>query len=432
LWWNHLQSEAEVNMSREQVSIAIVGAGAGLMAAIHAGRCAEGRGGPIVAFDGARTIGAKILVAGGGRCNVTHHEVLPEDYAGSSRNAIRKVLRAYPVEAVVDFFAAEGVTLKREETGKLFPTTNKARTVLDALLRSVESAGVELRHPARIESIDRLEDGFHILGDGLDVHARRLILCTGGKALPKTGSDGLGLEIVQGLGHTVTSAIHPALVPLLLPDGDGVCELSGIAAPVTLSIRTGEGRPIAAYSAPILCTHFGISGPVVLDASRYLLADRAAGGSADAYVDWLPDEDRGAFERTMLSASGQTTCQGILRGRFPERLLRMLLVAGGVDALDRVRTLTKARRIAFLESLFNHRLEVVGDRGYTFAEATAGGVPLSEVRLDSMESRIVPGLHLAGEICDVDGRVGGFNFQWAWASGFLAGRAATVATTRAT
>ena len=172
-----------------------------------------------------------------------------------------------------------------------------------------------------------------------------------------------------------------------------------------------------------LCTHFGISGPVVLDASRHLLAARAEGDAAEARVDWLPDEDRDAFEGSMLSASGQTTCQGILRGRFPERLLRMLLLAGGVEATDRVRTLTRARRLEFLDVLFDHRLEVVGDRGYTFAEATAGGVPLSEIRLDTMESRIVPGLHLAGEICDVDGRVGGFNFQWAWASGFLAGRA---------
>ncbi len=410
--------------SREPISVAIVGAGAaGLMAAIHAGRSSEGRAGPIVAFDGAAKIGAKILVAGGGRCNVTHHEVLPEDYAGSSRNAIRKVLRAYPVDAVVEFFAAEGVELKREETGKLFPVTDKARTVLDALLHSVESAGVELRHPVRVESIERTPEGFGIKGPGIDALADRVILCTGGKALPKTGSDGLGLELVQKLGHTVTTTVHPALVPLLLPDGDPICDLSGIAAPVTLSIRSGSGRSIAAYSAPLLCTHFGISGPVVLDASRHLLAARAEGDAAEARVDWLPDEDRDAFEGSMLSASGQTTCQGILRGRFPERLLRMLLLAGGVEATDRVRTLTRARRLEFLDVLFDHRLEVVGDRGYTFAEATAGGVPLSEIRLDTMESRIVPGLHLAGEICDVDGRVGGFNFQWAWASGFLAGRA---------
>ena len=413
-------------MSVESVDVLIVGAGAaGLMAAIHAGR-ASGPDVRILVVDGARKIGAKILVAGGGRCNVTHHEVRPEDYGGSSRNAIRKVLRAYPVDAVVEFFAAEGVALKREETGKLFPTTDKARTVLDALLGAVSKAGVELRHPVRVESIERREDGFLVSGPDFQATARRVVLCTGGKALPKSGSDGAGLEIARQLGHSITDAVHPALVPLVLADVDPIRELGGIAAPVTLTIRGGNGRAIAEYSAPLLCTHFGVSGPVVLDASRYLLAARAGGDEADAVVRWLPDEDRGEFERSMLGASGGATCQSILKGRLPDRLLRMLLHAAGVEPTDRVRGLTRDRRRALLDALFEHPLVVVGDRGYTFAEATAGGVPLAEIRLDSMESRVVPGLHLAGELCDVDGRVGGFNFQWAWASGRVAGAAAAT------
>ncbi|MCP4012789.1 MAG: aminoacetone oxidase family FAD-binding enzyme, partial [Phycisphaeraceae bacterium] len=380
----------------------------------------------ILVVDGARKIGAELLVAGGGQCNVTHHEVRPEDYGGSSRNAIRKVLRAYPVDAVVEFFAAEGVALKREETGKLFPTTDKARTVLDALLDAVSKAGVELRHPVRVESIERREDGFLVSGPDFQATARRVVLCTGGKALPKSGSDGAGLEIARQLGHSITDAVHPALVPLVLADVDPIRELGGIAAPVTLTIRGGNGRAIAEYSAPLLCTHFGVSGPVVLDASRYLLAARAGGDEADAVVRWLPDEDRGEFERSMLGASGGATCQSILKGRLPDRLLRMLLHAAGVEPTDRVRGLTRDRRRALLDALFEHPLVVVGDRGYTFAEATAGGVPLAEIRLDSMESRVVPGLHLAGELCDVDGRVGGFNFQWAWASGRVAGAAAAT------
>lgn len=413
-------------MSVESVDVLIVGAGAaGLMAAIHAGR-ASGPDVRILVVDGARKIGAKILVAGGGRCNVTHHEVRPEDYGGSSRNAIRKVLRAYPVDAVVEFFAAEGVALKREETGKLFPTTDKARTVLDALLGAVSRAGVELRHPVRVESVERREEGFIVSGPDFQATARRVVLCTGGKALPKSGSDGAGLEIARRLGHSITDAVHPALVPLVLADVDPIRELGGIAAPVTLTIRGGNGRSIAEYSAPLLCTHFGVSGPVVLDASRYLLAARADGDEADAVVRWLPDEDRGEFERSMLGASGGATCQSILKGSLPDRLLRMLLHAAGVEPTDRVRGLTRDRRRALLDALFEHPLVVVGDRGYTFAEATAGGVPLAEIRLDSMESRVVPGLHLAGELCDVDGRVGGFNFQWAWASGRVAGAAAAT------
>jgi len=413
-------------VSVESVDVLIVGAGAaGLMAAIHAGR-ASGPDVRILVVDGARKIGAKILVAGGGRCNVTHHEVRPEDYGGSSRNAIRKVLRAYPVDAVVEFFAAEGVALKREETGKLFPTTDKARTVLDALLGAVSRAGVELRHPVRVESVERREEGFIVSGPDFQATARRVVLCTGGKALPKSGSDGAGLEIARRLGHSITDAVHPALVPLVLADVDPIRELGGIAAPVTLTIRGGNGRSIAEYSAPLLCTHFGVSGPVVLDASRYLLAARADGDEADAVVRWLPDEDRGEFERSMLGASGGATCQSILKGSLPDRLLRMLLHAAGVEPTDRVRGLTRDRRRALLDALFEHPLVVVGDRGYTFAEATAGGVPLAEIRLDSMESRVVPGLHLAGELCDVDGRVGGFNFQWAWASGRVAGAAAAT------
>ena len=418
-------------MRRESIDVLVVGAGAaGLMASVHAGRAA-GPDARIVAVDGARKVGMKILVAGGGRCNVTHHEVLPEDYAGSSRNAIRKVLRAYPVEAVVDFFAAEGVRLKREETGKLFPTTDRARTVLDALLNAVSSAGVELRHPIRIESIERRDDGFHVTGPGFAANAGRVVLCTGGKALPKSGSDGMGLEIVRSLGHSVTEAVHPALVPLILAEADPIRELGGIATPVRLSVRGESGRNIAEYTAPMLCTHFGISGPVVLDASRHLLSARAAGDQAEAFVRWLPEEDREGFERTMIGAPSGMTCQSMLKGRLPDRLLRALLHVSGVEPTDRVRGLTRERRRALLDVLFDHPLVVVGDRGYTFAEATAGGVPLSEIRLDSMESRVVPGLHLAGEICDVDGRVGGFNFQWAWASGWIAGRAvaATVGAT---
>ncbi len=414
-------------MNTAPVDVLVVGAGAaGLMAGIHAGR-GSGADARVLVVDGARKIGAKILVAGGGRCNVTHHEVRPEDYGGSSRNAIRKVLRAYPVEAVVEFFAAEGVTLKREETGKLFPTTDKARTVLDALLGALEKARVELLHPVRIESVERRGDAFVVAGPEFEAIARRVVLCTGGKALPKSGSDGAGLEIARGLGHSITDAVHPALVPLVLADVDPIRELGGIAAPVTLTIRAGNGRAIAEYTAPILCTHFGVSGPVVLDASRYLLAARAAGDDATAAVQWLPGDARAEFEQAMLGASGGATCQSMLKGRLPDRLLRMLLHAAGVEPTDRVRSLTRPRRRALLDALFDHPLVVVGDRGYTFAEATAGGVPLSEIKLDSMESRVVPGLHLAGELCDVDGRVGGFNFQWAWASGRVAGAAAAKA-----
>ncbi len=410
----------------ERVSIAIVGAGAaGLMAAIHAARTDPQA--QVVLLDGARRVGAKILVAGGGRCNVTHWRVRPEDYAGSTRPAIRKVLGRYPVEAVAGFFEELGVQLKREETGKLFPVSDRAQSVLQALLDAGRDAGVDLRFPRRVHRIDHTPDGrFRIAGDRVALLADRVILSTGGKALPKTGSDGGGYQLARHLGHTITDQVHPALVPLRLREGDPLCAIKGIATPARLRVTNERGRTVAEYTAPLLCTHFGVSGPVVLDASRHLLALEEAGHPGMAWVNWLPEVDRSSFESDMLGAAGDATIGSTLRGLLPERLVGTLSRLAGLEPSDHVRSLRKDARRRLLESIFAHPLEVVGDRGYTFAEATAGGVPLSEVKLDSMESRRVPGLHLAGEILDVDGRVGGFNFQWAWASGYVAGTAAAT------
>ena len=416
--------------SPERCDVVIVGAGAaGLMAGIHAARVL-GDSGRVIGLDGARRIGMKILVAGGGRCNVTHHQVRPEDYAGSSQPAIRKVLGRFPVKRTVEFFEELGVELKQESTGKLFPVTDRAKTVLGALLDAWRDAGAELRFPRRVESIDFLSPGFHIRGEGTDLIADRVILTPGGKALPKSGSDGSGYQLARSLGHTITDAVHPALVPLVLRGGSELRDLSGIAAEVGMEVRDGRGRRIAGYAAPLLCTHFGVSGPVVLDASRHLLAARLAGDAeAHVIVDWLPDDDRAAFEATLLGSKGGQTIAGLLRGKLPERMVLTLSMVAGLQASDRVRGLSREARGRLLTTLFEHRIPVEGDRGYTHAEATAGGVPLSEVRLDTMESRKIPGLHLAGEILDVDGRVGGFNFQWAWASGHLAGTAAAKAGT---
>src|SRR5690606_4421502 len=247
------------------IDLAVVGAGAaGLMAAIQAARAAPLR---VVALDGARTLGAKILVAGGGRCNVTHHAVEASDFAGSSPAAIARVLREFPVAATIGFFRDLGVELKREPTGKLFPVTDRARTVLDALLGAARAAGVELRHPCRVEAIEPLGDRFRLRGAWGELIARRVILAAGGQALPRSGSDGSGVALARRLGHRSTATIFPALVPLLLPDGHWLRALSGLAAPARVEVRTGTGRRVVRFEGDLLCTHFGISGPVVLDAS---------------------------------------------------------------------------------------------------------------------------------------------------------------------
>lgn len=409
----------------DRVDVAIVGAGAaGLMAAIQAARAAPGL--RILLLDGARAPGAKILVAGGGRCNVTHFEVAATDFAGSSRNAIAKVLRELPVAATIEFFREIGVVLKREPTGKLFPVTDQARTVLDALLRAAREAGVRLLYPRKVTAIRRADVGFVLAGEWGEVAARRVILAAGGQALPKSGSDGSGYGLARALGHTTTATIFPSLVPLVVANDHWLPAVQGIAVPARIEIRAGSGKRLASFRGDLLCTHFGLSGPVVLDASRHFLAARQAEPKARFEVAFLPDataEDLGVE----LANLGRRSLGRWLAEKLPDRLADALLTSAGLNPAANALRLKKEERQALLRALLEHEIPIAGDRGFTYAEATAGGVPLDQIRPESMESRLCPGLHLCGEILDVDGRIGGFNFQWAWASGTVAGRGATAA-----
>jgi predicted Rossmann fold flavoprotein len=407
-----------------QYELAIVGAGAaGLMAAIYAGRTARARGErpSIVLLDGARTLGAKILVAGGGRCNVTHDVVDPAAFAGSTPPAIRKVLGRFGVPDTVRFFAEAGVTLKREETGKLFPVTDRARTVLDALLAAARSAGVSIVHPWRVEDISRTASGFMVRGPAGEIAVRRVVLATGGRALPKSGSDGHGYELARRLGHTTTERILPGLVPLLLAERCFIRGLSGLTVETAITLRSETGKGLRAFRGSTLCTHFGISGPPVLDISRYWRNAQLDDPGAHLTLDWLPELSAPGLD-ALLATRGGTAVGAALRAILPERLADALCREAGIERAASFDRLSRDARRRLLSTACSYRLPVTGDRGFTHAEVTAGGVPLSETKLETLESRVCPGLYLVGEILDVDGRIGGFNFQWAWASGFVAGR----------
>jgi len=400
------------------------------MAGISAGRAARDANRParIVALDGARTIGAKILVAGGGRCNVTHHAGGPEDFAGASRNAIAKILRAFTFEDTARFFRDLGVELKREPTGKLFPVTDSARTVLSALLNESSRLGVEIRHPWRVDRIEPADAGLRVVSTtGETIHASRVILATGGRALPKSGSDGRGFAIAMSLGHTITPRVFPALAPLKLDtERTTICELRGVATPARLEVRTGAGKRRYQTTGDTLITHFGLSGPAPMDASRHLTEARADDPDAGCFINWRPDTSPDALDQALLSA-GKRTAARFLAQHLPERLARWLCETAGVDPATPCAALTRAQRRSLVRSTTEWPAPVTGDRGFTHAEATAGGVPLTEIRLDTMQSRPCQRLHLCGEILDVDGRIGGFNFQWAWSSGYLAGHGAIAA-----
>jgi hypothetical protein len=309
------------------------------------------------------------------------------------------------------------VKLKREETGKLFPVTDRARTVLDALVGAARAAGVVIRHPWRVAAI---EPGFVLRSaDGAALDSGRVVLATGGRSLPKTGSDGGGYALAVALGHTLTRRVFPALVPLTLPRGHFLCGLSGLSAPATLEVRGGSGGRLHAFTGPVLCTHFGLSGPAVLDVSRYLTDARFDDPDARLFASWLPGESVESVDAALRDAPAARVLAPL-----PERLARALCDAANASWSTPAHQLRREARRALARAATDLPLPVTGDRGWAYAEVTAGGVPLAELDLGTLESRRCPGLSLCGEICDVDGRIGGFNFQWAWASGYVAGVAA--------
>jgi predicted Rossmann fold flavoprotein len=253
----------------------------------------------------------------------------------------------------------------------------------------------------------------------------RIIVATGGKSIPKSGSDGFGYELVRSLGHSITSPVTPGLVPLTLSRDHFLCALTGVTLDATIELRSGTGKRMVSFTNSTLLTHFGLSGPSVLDISRYYLHAIASDPKAMLFANWLPGTSEGALDREMQTLKTKTI-GGFLRERLPERLVHALCDHAGVDSSTRGNALTREKRRAVATAVCGLELPVTGSRGYNYAEVTAGGVPLSELHLDTMESRVCPGLYLCGEICDVDGRIGGFNFQWAWSSGFVAGTAAAA------
>lgn len=432
--------------------LAVIGAGAaGLMAAIAAARQAPDLG--IVVFDGATRLGAKILIAGGGRCNVTHHAVSERDFHGSSPAPIRRVLRAFDVEATRAFFQAEGVALKQEATGKLFPVTDRARDVLDALLSAARRAGVKIEHPKRVTAIHRetgtgkrepgttsqvTGTGDGVQGDSSFVvettsgsyrEIRAVILATGGRSVPRTGSDGSGYALATSLGLPLTPHVFPALVPLRLPEGHALTRLSGLATDVRLVVVSATGRHLHAVDGALLCTHQGVSGPAVLDVSRSWQAACLDDRQAGVLVRWLPDVAPEEFDRRLQQHGARPVRRAL--APLPDRLADVLCRLADVDPDQSGATLGREARRRLVAVTTGWPLPVTGTRGFEVAEVTAGGVPLSALT-SGLEARDHPGVFVCGELCDVDGRIGGFNFQWAWASGTVAGRAAAVRLTTGT
>jgi hypothetical protein len=414
--------------------IAVVGAGAaGLATAIFTQRNFN-RGGPtprstnrsVLLLDGARQPGAKILVSGGSRCNVTNAVVSDTDFWGGRRAIIRRILRAFPVGDTIAFFREIGVGLHEEADGKLFPDSQRARDVLQALLDETNRTGVTLTAGTRVLGVERKADGFRLATSRGDIHATRVVLATGGQSLPKSGSDGGGFEVARRLGHAMVPTT-PALVPLLLAGGTGSIhrELSGVAQPVELVLRV-DRAVLARLTGSLLWTHFGISGPVTLNMSRHWLRAQLEGRSAALVANFCPArnfEDVDAWWTQRTTEKPLTTLATGLSIILPASVAAAIAERVGLDAETTLAHFKRDDRRRLAHALTEWPLDVTGSRGYTYAEATAGGVDLGEIDPATMQSRVCPGLFLVGEILDVDGRIGGFNFQWAWSSAHVAAAA---------
>ena len=400
--------------------VAVAGAGAaGLMAGIAAAES----GARVVLLEKTRRAGVKILMSGGTRCNITHstnNRGIVEAYGPPGR-FLHSALAAFGVEDVLDFFHGEGVATKVEETGKIFPVSNRATDVLQALLARLDRSGARLLFENPVRGIELGEDVFHLRTDTQTIQARRVILTTGGKSYPGSGTTGDGYAMATALGHGLVPP-RPALVPLTV-DGAWIAELRGLTLP-DVSVRILDaGKPLLSRRGSLLFAHFGLSGPVVLDVSR-VVSGHERPQSLIGEIDFLPamtDADLDEKIRQETASEGKKLLAAVLSSWVPRRLVDLLLARAGLAVDRRAAALSKVDRGKLVASLKRMQVPLTGTMGFGKAEVTAGGIPLDEVDSRTMQSKRVPGLFLAGEILDLDGPIGGYNFQAAWSTGWLAG-----------
>jgi predicted Rossmann fold flavoprotein len=407
-------------MAADCWDVVVIGAGAaGLVAAL---RAAE-RGRRTLLMEKNRKPGVKILMSGGTRCNLTHatdNRGIVEAYGPPGR-FLHSALAALSVEDTVTLFEAEGVATKVEETGKVFPVSNRATDVLAALLRRLERSGATLVLNEPVLDWSRSEVGFTLTTPQRVLEAGRVILTTGGQSYPGSGTTGDGYRLAAALGHTVVTP-RPALVPITTA-APWLPELRGITVP-DAGVRIREGSHVlAARRGSLLFAHFGLSGPVVLDVSR-VVSGHPRSKELLLEVDLLPgmpEPELVELLRREAAASGKRHLAGVLPPQLPLRLGELAVVLAGMPAERTAAALSREQRGRLVEHLKRLPVPVTGTVGFKKAEVTAGGIALDEVDSRSLESKLVPGLFVAGEVLDLDGPIGGYNFQAAWSTGWQAG-----------
>lgn len=376
---------------------------------------------PVTLIERTADGGRKILISGGGRCNVLPSLLTPERFVTDSPgHLLRGMLRSWPLVQQREFFEREiGIPLAlEEETGKLFPRSNRARDVRDGLVEHARTRGVMLSFSTAVTGLAAQDDGWTLETNRGQLHASRVILATGGLSVPATGSDGIGLRECARLGYVLHDT-YPALTPLTA-EGSPHASLSGVSLSVRLRAKW-RGRTTEA-SGGFLFTHRGYSGPSVLDVSHIPARSRAAAERAAVRVQWSL-LGASEWERRLADASGLIATT--LSRELPQRLAIALMEEAGVPPDRKANELRRHERTSLVERLTSYELPWTGDEGYKKAEVTGGGVALDEVDPRTLESKRHRGLFLCGEILDAFGPIGGHNFAWAWATGRAAGLAAS-------
>lgn len=403
--------------------VVVIGAGAaGTMASIFAASAgAETR-----LLESTKDGGRKILISGGGRCNILPSRLDESRFVtDSSPRTLRHIVRSWPLQDQIAFFEQDlDLPLVEEpESSKLFPTSQRARDVRDKLLALARRKGVRIVTDARVTDLSPSADGWTIELQGRDpVMTDAVIVATGGLSVPGTGSDGRGLDIARRLGH-VMHPTYPALTPLTdttAPFG----HLSGMSLQVRLTAQSDDRKAVA--TGGFLFTHHGYSGPSVLDVSH--VAVRSIAGTsqpARLTVRWTPLED--ADWDAALRPSGSRTVLAAVSEQLPHRLAEALLSQARIDRALPLAQLTRDDRLRVIDTLVRGALPWTGDEGYKKAEVTGGGVSLYEIDPQTMESRKHRGLFFCGELLDAFGPIGGYNFLWAWVTGRAAGIGAAAA-----
>jgi len=404
--------------------IIVVGAGAaGCMAALSA----AAQGASVTLLERNQKIGRKLYITGKGRCNVTNHCTVQECLNNIPHNArfLISALTQFPPEAVMSYFERQDVPLKTERGNRVFPQSDRAADVIDALLHALRKAKVEIRQD-RAEAL-LLENGTvtGLKGEfGEEYCCKAIILATGGVSYPATGSTGDGYRLAKQAGHTVQPP-RGSLVPLVAED---CSEMQGLSLRnVELTVKNGKNKVLFREQGELLFTHFGLSGPLVLSASAHLREfDKER---YTAYIDLKPALDEETLDRRLVrefTEGANRDLRHVLEALEPKSLIPLVLTRAGLDGAEKANSVTKPQRHKLLETLKALAFPIVGPRPVEEAIVTAGGVTVTEVSPKDMSSKICKGLYLAGELLDVDAYTGGFNLQIAWATGRAAGLGAAA------